>query len=207
MLRVLGPGDGSARLRRRGHERGRDERCRVPRAHPESAMYVAVPVPCPLPGLNERYIRSMKQIPHDPSTVPAPGGGYVNALEVEGAPRTLFISGQIPETREGVVPDGAEEQCRQIWRNIVACLESAGLGVSDLVHVRTYLSDRSLAATNTEGAQRGAWRSPSRVDGCHRRDLRPAVAFGDRSCGRGWVRTVCAPMLSSRTAHAGRTLP
>lgn len=86
---------------------------------------------------------------HDPSEVPSTEGAYVNALEVSGVTRWLFISGQIPQTATGNVPDEAEAQCRQIWRNIQQCLRSAGLGVADLVHVRTYLSDRALASVNT----------------------------------------------------------
>ncbi len=86
---------------------------------------------------------------HDPTTVPAPRSSYTQALEVRDAGRTLFIGGQIPETRDRAVPAGPEEQCRQVWRNIVSCLESARLNVTDLVQVRVYLSDRSLLAINT----------------------------------------------------------
>lgn len=54
----------------------------------------------------------MQLTSHDPPLVPAPGCGYANALEVVHATRTLFISGQIPESRDGTVPDAAEDQCR-----------------------------------------------------------------------------------------------
>lgn len=91
----------------------------------------------------------MELMSHDPPSVPTPSGGYVNALEVVGATRTLFISGPIPESAEGMIPATVDDQCRQIWQHIVACLTSAGMTVANLVHVRTYLSDRSLAAANT----------------------------------------------------------
>ena len=39
-------------------------------------------------------------------SAPAASGGYSQALEVQGAKRLLFISGQIPETRAGSVPEG-----------------------------------------------------------------------------------------------------
>jgi enamine deaminase RidA (YjgF/YER057c/UK114 family) len=48
----------------------------------------------------------------------------------------------------GVAPDGtlrqgAEAQIEQAWRNLLAVLESAGMGPHDLVKVTTFLIDRS----------------------------------------------------------------
>lgn len=87
---------------------------------------------------------------HDPADVPAAVGGYANAVEVPASRRLLFISGQIPETREGEVPDDVEDQCRLIWQHITSCLRSANMDVTDLVKVTTYLSSRDLAAVNTQ---------------------------------------------------------
>ncbi|MFG1792654.1 RidA family protein [Nocardia sp. NPDC049149] len=91
----------------------------------------------------------MEMIAHDPDSVPAAIGGYTNGLEVVGARRLLFVSGQIPEDRDGKVPEDAAGQCRLIWANIVETLSHAGLTVAEIVKVTTYLSDRSLAAVNT----------------------------------------------------------
>lgn len=91
----------------------------------------------------------MKLRPIDPPTAPETSGGYVNALEVEGASRLLFISGQIPETREGHVPEGIEDQCRLVWANLLAALTAADMEVTDLVKVTTFLGDREHAAANT----------------------------------------------------------
>ncbi|GAB2514167.1 RidA family protein [Nocardia heshunensis] len=91
----------------------------------------------------------MEMVAHDADSVPEPVGGYTNGLEVIGAQRLLFISGQIPEDRLGNVPDDATAQCRLIWANILATLTHAGLTVASIVKVTTYLSDRSLAAVNT----------------------------------------------------------
>lgn len=84
-----------------------------------------------------------------PPSVPAPRGGYVSGLAVEGADRLLFISGQIPQTREGDVPAGVEDQCRLVWAHITAVLAEAGMTVANLVKVTTYLGDRAYAAANT----------------------------------------------------------
>ncbi|MGI8691305.1 MAG: RidA family protein [Geodermatophilaceae bacterium] len=91
----------------------------------------------------------MQLSPVDPVSVPEATGGYVNALEVEGASRLLFVSGQIPQTRDGHVPACIEDQCRLVWANLRLTLEEAGMGVTNLVKITTFLSDREHAAVNT----------------------------------------------------------
>jgi 2-iminobutanoate/2-iminopropanoate deaminase len=86
--------------------------------------------------------------PVDAPSLPAPIGGYTNALEVTGAGRLLFISGQIPVTADDQVPADFEAQCRLVWAHIRATLDAAGMGISDLVKVTTYLSDRTHADVN-----------------------------------------------------------
>jgi 2-iminobutanoate/2-iminopropanoate deaminase len=84
-----------------------------------------------------------------PPTVPEATGGYVNAMLVEGASRLLFVSGQIPQTRGGTVPDDIEEQCRLVWANILASLTAGGMAITNLVKVTTFLADREFATANT----------------------------------------------------------
>ena len=91
----------------------------------------------------------LQLIPRDPSDAPEALGGYCQGLSVRGASELLFISGQIPQDRVGQVPPGFEDQCRMVWRNIVATLEAAALDVGQLVKVTTYLSSREYAATNS----------------------------------------------------------
>jgi len=87
---------------------------------------------------------------HDPSVVPAPQGGYTHGLEVSHPSRWLLVSGQIPESVDGTVPETAEEQCRVIWAHISAVLASASMSVADIVKVTTYLSSRDVAAANSQ---------------------------------------------------------
>ena len=87
---------------------------------------------------------------HDPSTVPAQQGGYTQGLEVSHPSRWLLVSGQVPEALDGTVPETAEEQCRVIWKHILAVLESATMSDRDIVKVTTYLSSRSVAPANTK---------------------------------------------------------
>ena len=87
---------------------------------------------------------------HDPSDVPAPLGGYTQGLEVSHPSRWLVVSGQVPQSGQGAVPESAEEQCRLIWAHITSVLSSAAMSVTEIVKVTTYLSDRSVASANTQ---------------------------------------------------------
>lgn len=83
-----------------------------------------------------------------PADVAAPEGGYVHGLRVAAGQELLFISGQIPTLADGRVPADFDAQCRAVWRNIVATLQAAGMAVTDLVKVTTFLTSREFAARN-----------------------------------------------------------
>ena len=85
---------------------------------------------------------------HNPAAVHAPSSGYSMGLEFSQYRRLLFISGQVPENSDGSVPEGFEAQCEQAWRNILAVLAAAGLGVEHLVKITTFLTDRSQVVAN-----------------------------------------------------------
>lgn len=84
---------------------------------------------------------------------PAPGGGYSQAVEITGHTRIVFISGQIPETKAGVVPDDFESQCRLVWQHIEAQLRAADMSFENIVKVTTFLSDRRFADENSRVRQ------------------------------------------------------
>lgn len=79
---------------------------------------------------------------------PQPAGGYAQALEVTGAARLLFISGQIPETADGIVPADFEGQAKLCWNNIEAQLAAAGMTLDNLVKATIFLADRKFAMPN-----------------------------------------------------------
>ena len=96
--------------------------------------------------------------PHEIDTVeraagPVAGGWLCAGLEVQGAGKLLFISGQIPQTAGGEVPDDFEAQAALVWRNVLAQLHAAGLGVDALVKVTTVLASREHAEANREARQ------------------------------------------------------
>ena len=84
----------------------------------------------------------------DASSAPRPAGGYSQALEVVGAERLLFISGQIPESAAGEIPADFPTQARLAWRNVLAQLEAAGMSTANLVKVTVFLSSREFAMPN-----------------------------------------------------------
>lgn len=68
---------------------------------------------------------------------------YSHGMLVHDASRWLHLSGQV-----GVGPDGTlslafEDQCRQAFQNIAACLRDASMGFDDVIMLRIYLTDRS----------------------------------------------------------------
>ncbi|MDP3738825.1 MAG: RidA family protein [Hyphomonadaceae bacterium] len=81
---------------------------------------------------------------------PTASGGYSQAVEIAGAKRLLFISGQIPVDAAGALPPTFREQCLLAWANVEAQLRAAGLDLSHLVKVTTFLADRSHAMENRE---------------------------------------------------------
>ena len=96
----------------------------------------------------------MQITPHNPPLVHAPSRGYSMGLELADHRRLLFVSGQVPARSDGSVPEGFEAQCELAWANVVALLESAGLGIGHLVKINTFLTDRSQLAANRAIRQR-----------------------------------------------------
>lgn len=76
------------------------------------------------------------------------GKSYSQAYEINNFKRIVFISGQIPETKEGIVPAAFEEQCRLAWKNVETQLKDAGMGFESLVKVTVFLSDRIYREAN-----------------------------------------------------------
>lgn len=85
----------------------------------------------------------MKMRRIDSPDAPAAAGGYAQAIEVQNAARTLYISGQIPVTKDGRLPESFAEQASIAWANLEAQLIAAGMTLNNLVSVTTYMPDRT----------------------------------------------------------------
>ena len=77
------------------------------------------------------------------SDAPAPAGLYTQAIEVTGATRTVYISGQVGIAADGTVPNDAETQAKLAWRNLEAQLRAAGMGTENLVKVTTIVPNEA----------------------------------------------------------------
>jgi 2-iminobutanoate/2-iminopropanoate deaminase len=84
----------------------------------------------------------MKLTPINALDAPQPSGGYAQAMQVTGANRLLFISGQVPDDVDGSTPTEFEDQARLIWKNLIAQLAAADMTLDNLVKVTFFLSDR-----------------------------------------------------------------
>jgi 2-iminobutanoate/2-iminopropanoate deaminase len=67
---------------------------------------------------------------------------YAQAIEVTDAKRILYVSGQIPVTRDGGVPTTFAAQAELAWANVTAQIVAAGMTLDNLVKVTIFLSDR-----------------------------------------------------------------
>lgn len=73
----------------------------------------------------------------------APAAGYAHAVEVSGAGRLLFVSGQIARSRDGTTPTGFADQAALVWSNLLAQLQAADMTLKNIVKVTVILSDRA----------------------------------------------------------------
>ncbi|HZK51217.1 MAG TPA: RidA family protein [Actinomycetota bacterium] len=87
--------------------------------------------------------------PVNPQDWAIAAGGYAQGLQIADSRRLLFVSGQVPEDKDGRSPDSFDAQCRLVWRNVLAVLDEAGMGINDLVKVTTFLGDRAYREANS----------------------------------------------------------
>lgn len=90
----------------------------------------------------------------NPPAVAPPGGRYSHAVEVPANARLLYISGQIGAAADGAVPSGIVAQTENCWRNILAILADAGMGIADLVKVTIFLTREADIAAYRDARDR-----------------------------------------------------
>ena len=76
----------------------------------------------------------------NPEGVVKPFSRYSQAADAPGGFRWLHISGQVGATPDGKILEGFTAQAEQTWKNILAILAAAGMGVQDLVKVNVFLT-------------------------------------------------------------------
>ena len=66
-------------------------------------------------------------------------GTYSDGAEVPADAKLAFVSGTPGMLPDGTFPKGITAQSEQAWKNVLAILAQAGMGVKDLVKVTHYL--------------------------------------------------------------------
>src|SRR5215207_11438962 len=74
-----------------------------------------------------------------PSSIAPPAARYAHAVLSEAPARLLHISGQVPVAPDGTVPADIGAQAAVVWSNIVAILAEAGMTITDVVAITTYV--------------------------------------------------------------------
>jgi 2-iminobutanoate/2-iminopropanoate deaminase len=75
----------------------------------------------------------------NPSSIAPPAAKYAHAVLTHGAQRWLHTSGVVPVQADGTVPDALEDQARVVWNNLQAMIAEAGMAVTDIVSITTYV--------------------------------------------------------------------
>lgn len=78
---------------------------------------------------------------HVPDTIAPPLAAYSHGIEVPPDARVLHTAGQVGILPDGTTPEGIEAQTEATWANLMAILESAGMGIDDVVKVTTYVTN------------------------------------------------------------------
>ena len=78
---------------------------------------------------------------HVPDTIAPPLAAYSHGIEIAPNARVLHSAGQVGILPDGTTPEGIEAQTEATWVNLMAILESAGMGIDDVVKVTTYVTN------------------------------------------------------------------
>jgi enamine deaminase RidA (YjgF/YER057c/UK114 family) len=78
-----------------------------------------------------------------PRSIKPPFARYSHGVEVPASKRLVLCSGQLGIGANDDVPEDAGAQAELCFRNIAAILGEAGLGLTDIVRINAYVTDRA----------------------------------------------------------------
>ena len=78
---------------------------------------------------------------YNPKTVAPPFGKYSHGIKVPANAEWLYIAGQPGVMQDGKMAEGIEAQCQWAWKNVIAILADAGMGLNDLVKITVFLTN------------------------------------------------------------------
>jgi enamine deaminase RidA (YjgF/YER057c/UK114 family) len=79
-----------------------------------------------------------------PKSIKPPFARYSHGVEVPPGKRLVLCSGQVAITLVDQIPEDAGAQAELCFRSIAAILGEAGLGLSDIVRINAYVTDRAF---------------------------------------------------------------
>ncbi|TIX54160.1 MAG: RidA family protein [Mesorhizobium sp.] len=79
-----------------------------------------------------------------PKSIKPPFARYSHGIEVPPGKRLVLCSGQVAIAPDDQIPEDAGAQTELCFQNIAAILREAGLGLSDIVRINTYVTDRAF---------------------------------------------------------------
>ncbi|MDF2119047.1 RidA family protein [Roseiarcaceae bacterium H3SJ34-1] len=74
----------------------------------------------------------------NPPTVAKPSSNFSHGVTVPAGARRLIMSGQVGMRLDGTICEGIEAQTEQVFDNILALIDAAGMKKTDLVKIVTY---------------------------------------------------------------------
>jgi len=74
-----------------------------------------------------------------PASIAPPAANYAHAVLSERSGTWLHTSGVVPTRPDQSVADSIEDQAATVWENLMAILQDAHMGPSDVVSVTTYV--------------------------------------------------------------------
>jgi enamine deaminase RidA (YjgF/YER057c/UK114 family) len=77
---------------------------------------------------------------HVPDSILPPLAAYSHGVEIAPNSRILFTAGEVGHLPDGKMPEGVEAQTRSTLNNLMAILESANMGLEDIVKLTTYVT-------------------------------------------------------------------
>ena len=88
--------------------------------------------------------------------------GFSQAVQVSGAERVLYCSGQTASGSDGAPPTTTDmaEQVTMTFANLSTVLEAAGMTIADVVRLTVYTTDVDSVARHVRLGRRGAGSEP-----------------------------------------------
>jgi enamine deaminase RidA (YjgF/YER057c/UK114 family) len=100
---------------------------------------------------------------------------YSHGVVIPPNARVLHLSGQIGARPDGSVPADGVEQANNVWRNVIAVINAAGMDAADIVKLTAFIVDEEIYPAYAAARRRdlGEYEPPASTAVCVPRLLLP----------------------------------